>query len=466
MNFGIAIITLIPVILVGDLIHRAIYKNSGEQLEISHRWPLALAFGMGAVTLLLFYTSLINTRMAFTVTLGILVLVSVVYLIVSAPGGLSGVQGAARRRTTFLLLLGGALLVAILWYVSREAGPGYDSYAHWGIKAKASFLDGGWNLTREGLRRFSHPAYPLLVPSLQAWVYTVLGEVNEGAVKIVFILMYLSLGGLFYFAVRRLFSRLLAIFFTLLMMSTPLLAISTLAAYADVPLMFFLFGSVLFLTNWLDDRRWEDLLIGAVLAGLMLLVKREAVVYWVVIFVFIAGYYFLSRKTSRSSISSRQMLVFPAAAVLIAGSWFLLLQITEVEQGSFESPSLDLLFDRSARLAVIARSLFRELFLNFGAWGILWYLFVGTTIWKWRRLSSPSVLLPWISVVFPVLLLNLSFVFSTWDEYTLHIDTALSRLILHVVPLAWLFIAKQGFELQGWFNELKAGASNDSVSNE
>jgi len=270
LNFGIAVISLIPVILVGDLIHRAIYTKSEEQLEISRRWPLALAFGIGAVTLVLFYSSLINTRLALSVTIGLLVLVSLVYLVASARGGFPGAKRSASQRTAFLLLLAGALLVAILWYVSQEAGPGYDSYAHWGIKAKASFLDGGWNLTGEGLRRFRHPAYPLLVPSLQAWVYTILGDVDEGAVKIVFILMYLSLVGLFYFAVRQFFNKLLSVFFTLLMMSTPLLAISTLAAYADVPLMFFLFGSILFLTKWLDDWQRENLLIGAVLAGLML----------------------------------------------------------------------------------------------------------------------------------------------------------------------------------------------------
>jgi predicted membrane-bound mannosyltransferase len=192
------------------------------------------------------------------------------------------------RRTALFILIG-LLLIAILWYISQLAGLGVDGYAHWGIKAKASFLDGGWILSREGMRRFSHPVYPLLVPSQQGWIYTFLGQVDEQAVKIVFVMFYLALGALFYHAVRPFYDKILTVFFTLLMMSTPLLALSALAAYADIPLMFFLFGSVFFLIKWLDQGRIRDMVIGAVLAAFLLLVKREGTIYWLVLLIFLSG---------------------------------------------------------------------------------------------------------------------------------------------------------------------------------
>lgn len=450
-----AVVSLVPIVLVGDLIYKVIATRIGFEIGLVHRLSIGLAMGIGAATLALFYVSLISTRSAFSLTIGLFVLASLLYLGFLLLTGFSRKSKKPDLVRVSLLCVLGLTLVGILWYVSWQAGLGFDGYHHWGIKAKGSFLDGGWILTRAGLSRFAHPAYPLLVPSIQAWIYTFIGEVDEGAVKIIFVIFYLALGGLFFHAVRQLFTRLLAAFFTVLMLSTPLLAITALSAYADVSMTFFLFGSVLFLTKWLDERRMADLVIGSLLSGLLLLVKREAAVYWVVIFLFILGYFLLTRKSAQKRMTIFQMLFFPATAIFIAGSWFLFLQITGIDSGSFETPTLALLFERSERIVVMVQKLVRELFFNFGAWGILWYLFVFTSIWQWRRFTRPSSFLLWISVVLPILLLSISFVFSVWDDYTLHVDTALSRLVLHTVPLAWLFIAKQSSELQAWYQELR-----------
>jgi len=462
MNFVIATVSLIPIFLIGDLLYRIFAAKYSVAISVFLRWPVTLAFGVGAAALCLFYISLIDTKLAFTIVIGGFIAVSVSYLVALI------LRRSDRKRMHFslthgvLLLAFSLFLLAVLWFVSQKAGLGHDGYYHWGIKAKASFMDGGWNLTREGLERFTHPSYPLLVPSQQAWIYTFLGEVDEGAVKIIFVLFYLALGSLFFHAVRREYDRLLAIFFTILMLSTPLLALTALSAYADVPMMFFFFGSVLFLTRWLDDGGQGDLLIGAIFAGLMLLVKDEAIVYWAVIFLFILGYYLHSKRVGRKPVSLNQMLLLPFVAILIAGSWFVFVRIAGIEAGSFETLSLSLLLERGNRLAVVAQMLLRELFLNFGAWGILWYLFVALLVWQRRLLAKPSVLLLGVSVVVPILLLTFSFVFSVWDDYTAHVETALSRLILHTAPLAWLFIAQQGSELQAWYNELRHGVVNES----
>jgi hypothetical protein len=112
---------------------------------------------------------------------------------------------------------------------------------------------------------------------------------------------------------------------------------------------------------------------------------------------------------------------------------------------------------------VIAEMLVRELFLNIRAWGILRSLFMAITIWKRRSFTQPAAKLLWISVVIPIILLSGSFVFSVWSSYTFHIETALSRLILHTVPLAWLFIAMQSADLKAWFNELRYGTMPESA---
>jgi 4-amino-4-deoxy-L-arabinose transferase-like glycosyltransferase len=162
-----------------------------------------------------------------------------------------------------------------------------------------------------------------------------LGQVDDQAVKIVLVMFYLALGALFYHAVRPFFNKILTVFFTLLMMSTPLLALSALAAYADIPLMFFLFGSVFFLIKWLGKGQIRDMVIGAVLAAFLLLVKREGTIYWLVLLGFLVGQYLSSRRKGQRSVPVGHTLVFPIVAILIAGSWFILLRFTSIEYGSF-----------------------------------------------------------------------------------------------------------------------------------
>jgi hypothetical protein len=46
-----------------------------------------------------------------------------------------------------------------------------------------------------------------------------------------------------------------------------------------------------------------------------------------------------------------------------------------------------------------------------------------------------------IGVVAPVILYLTTYIFSSWPSYTAHVTSSLPRLLLHVMPAAWLAIA-------------------------
>jgi len=458
MNYLAGLMSLIPIMLLGDLVFQQIARRIQISAPFALRLALDWALGTGTVTLIVFYSSLINASSGYLTSIALISILAVFQIIRILKNTYITKNNATiftRKYGLFILLI--LIMIGGLWYVAAAAGLGLDGTAHWGIKAKASFLEGGWILIPSGLSRFPHHNYPLLVPTQQGWLYTFVNAVDPEAVKIIFVLFYLALGFLFYHAVRRYYTSILAILYTLLMMTTPLLAITSLAAYADVALMVFVFGSVIFIREWLENDDRSQMILGATLAAFALLVKMEGMVYWLVSFTFIMGYASWFSWRNNSSKLLVQALLFPLSAALIAGSWFVYTWQADLDVKNFASPTIAFLVGNKDRLPVILDQVARQLFLGIGYWGVLWLLFVLVTIWKWRSLARANAFYLWLCVVAPLGVLSFTFLFSLWSRYILHIETALPRIILHTVPIAWLFVASQTNEINVWIQSVRSG---------
>lgn len=458
MNYIKALASLIPIILLGDLVFQQISQRIHGSTPLYLRLSLDWALGTGTVTLIVFHLSLINAHSGYLTSivlvslLGLYQLIRILKALSDSPRkiGIDAQKGVIAI-LMFLVLLTG------LWFVAAATGLGLDGTAHWGIKAKASFLEGGWTLIPTGLNRFPHQSYPLLVPTQQAWLYTFVNADDPKAVKIIFVLFYLVLGGFFYHAIRRNYSKIVSIVYSVLMMTTPLLTISFLPAYADVPLMVFVFGNVIFIHQWLETGDEYMLRIGAILAAFALLAKLEGTVYWLFSFAFVIGYASWSYWRTKSTKILRQALFVPLIALIIAGSWYLYVWQADIGVQNFVSPTLSLIVERSDRLPVILDHLARLLILGLGYWGLLWLIFLVVSVWKWRNLARVDALFLWLSVTIPISALSFSFIFSRWPTYITHIETALPRIIMHTVPMVWLFIASQTMEIKDWFQSVRSG---------
>jgi hypothetical protein len=102
----------------------------------------------------------------------------------------------------------------------------------------------------------------------------------------------------------------------------------------------------------------------------------------------------------------------------------------------FARPTLQLLSVNLNRLGAIIGTAFAEI-TEISHWSIFWLLAVIAIVYLLVARTLSRLLLA-IGVLGPVILYLLTYLFSAWPSYTAHITSSLPRLLLHVMPAAWL----------------------------
>ena len=458
MSYLIAFLSVIPLFVMGDSILSTLAP--GRQRLLVERLALALGFGSGFIALVIFYASLLDARD------GVLIAIAVsVFVIAMRLRGFrrwDKLPTCPTQRGILLSVVLGGLWLALLLAVAFSTHLGFDGVVIWGFKGKVAFIEGGWlpSFFTDAAWRVTHQDYPLLLPSLEAWVYTFLSQVDEQSVKVIFPLFYLGMLALFYSALRHAFSLLPSLFYTVLLGSVPYLAsMAAVSGYADVPMMFFTLGAVIFLRRWMLEGACSDLAIGAILSAGAVWAKREGIVYWLVSCVAVV-WHIAQQKNQDAIERTRLILHFTIPVALTIFPWFAFLIWYHIPNSDFASVSLGGFLTNLDRLPVIASRLLAQM-LAVGEWGILWVIFLAVSVWRWRRWLEPATVYVGMSVFLPLLMLSLSFVFSIWKPYTAHLDLALDRLLLQPVPIAWYFIAIQSEGLDQWLGQMFAISRSD-----
>jgi hypothetical protein len=445
MNVLIVLGSLVPILLLGNLATRFFARS---EIAFVERMPLALAFGSGVVALLLFYFSLIYVPLALTLTIAVsLIVVSAAYGIRIVHGWRFSLRG---YRFSILVLAPVLALSAAVTVVALHIDLGFDGWSNWGFKAYVAFIKGGWtpSFFAQSWPQFIHHDYPLLMASVEAWAFAFLRQTDESSLKIIFPFFYLGLLLLFYAATREILSRRIGLLFTVLLGTTPYFSsIAAPSGYADVPLMLYVFGAVLFIRRWLQFGREFDLLIGAILAALSVWVKREGIVYWGVNFVAVAIWLALARTLSGRE-RVRSLLIFLLPAVVMIAPWFAFLATFHIPPSDFQFV-LD--FSRWVRLPTIALNMIGQ-YLALSMWGGLWIIFFVLSLAR-LRVSTFADRYVWACAVVPFVLLQLSFLFSIWEPFTEHMLLASDRLCMHEIAIAWYWIALQSGGLEQWLNQ-------------
>lgn len=189
---------------------------------------------------------------------------------VETASTLRGAHRALFALLVCLLVLRCALLgLEILW---RPLFP-WDATMHWATKAKVWF-ELGWmapfvendvwlSLGGEGVFTDRHAGYPATIPLLQVWMNLATGRWDESLMNLPWLLCFIALGSAFYGQLRVSgVGPLVAIAFTYLLMSMPLLNIHVaLAGYADLFLGAAFCAALMAFHNWLATRRrWQGML--------------------------------------------------------------------------------------------------------------------------------------------------------------------------------------------------------------
>jgi hypothetical protein len=435
-------VALAILLLTGSCVLVLIAPGGGVPSE---RLPLALVLGAGFVSLEMSWLALIGIRRVFAAALLVQAIVWAAAFLLGTgfrPRSIAptGGRGIGRWGAVFIAVLVWAVSGVVIGTARR--GLGWDGVAVWGLKGKAAFVDGGFPgpYFHDLSRQWSHPDYPLFVPLAEAWVYRCIGQVDECAVKLLFVAFYVALLALFYGGVRREgFTATFSLGFTAALATVPLLRAQAMSGEADVPLALVVFASTLSLYGWLRRGARTDLVLAAVLSALGAWVKKEGSIHWAVNLLAIVA---LGTAVGRSR---RDVAVgvslFVVAYLAILGPWFAFLSVAP-GAGDFVV-DLTSLHRGLSRIPVIAGRLVAEL-MAVRQWGALWLLFAAVTItWRQKLRCDATRVYLLVAALLPLVVLCGAYVFSVWDPFTRHIETSLYRLVLHAVPVAVFLAALQ-----------------------
>jgi hypothetical protein len=180
-----------------------------------------------------------------------------------------------------------ALYSAVLRSIVHPHGEGWDAFAIWNLHAR--FLFRGGDHWRDGLSPlipWSHPDYPLLLPSAIAHFWTALGRESTAVPAVIGPAFSFATVGLLCSSLAILRGRTSAMLGGLALLSTPFFVEQGSSQYADVPLSFYFLAAMALLQLYgarnTDEpvRPRSGLLILAGLAvGFAVWTKNEGMLY-------------------------------------------------------------------------------------------------------------------------------------------------------------------------------------------
>jgi len=403
---------------------------------------LAWLFGVGTVSLLLWVCGNLLS--------GILLqyLVTAVCVILGFTGWRAFRRSGARLyvprpANPFEWILIGVLAaqVAAIFYVSCKHTLGWDGLLVWEIKARYAFLSDGvlpaaYFKGNSG-RAFSHPDYPLALPFTQLWIYLWTGQANQFWAKTIFPVFYIVGAGLLALLGRRVTGRRsLGYGLAILAYFVPQVTIaagSTMVGYADLPLSIFYLATVGYLLCSLIEQPTYAFSVFATCLAFLPWIKHEGAIMWLIAAVAGVAVTLAQRKSW-----ARLPALCPGLLLML--SWRVFLHAKGATRSvDLSTPSLETLRANLGRLGPIYHVLLREI-TTVNHWGNFWLL-SGTAwaylLWRWR--SLPSLVLLGTTLL-PIFFYSVIYVFSAWPQYWEHVGNSIPRLLMQVIPVAWLSI--------------------------
>lgn len=334
--------------------------------------------------------------------------------------------------------------LAIVFYLSCRLWLGWDALLIWELRARIASLNGGVipvAFFTNPNTIWPHPSYPLLLPLTEAWLYGWLGRPSQELVKLLFPFFYLSAAGLLFVAGARFGTRRWqATLSPLLLFFVPLTWIgegSVSSGYADFPLAVFYLAATLYALEYWQTGDGAALRLAGLLGAVLCWVKEEGAILWVCLLAVTALKVIWRREWAR-------LLVLLAPGTLLLGSWRLFLSFAQAPRWTaFQPFTPATLWANLARGPVILWSVLREGF-HLERWGVLWWAVAGMVLWAIRRYhrSSTEGLQPvlLLMVLLPLACYLGIYFFSAIEPVSVHIDYSLARLMLHIAPVALLFV--------------------------
>jgi hypothetical protein len=263
-----------------------------------------------------------------------------------------------------------------------------------------------------------------------------MGEPHQFWVKIIFPLFYAACAPLLaLFTARLSGNRWVGLLIASLLPFVPSVSASPggiVVGYVDVPISVFYLVALGYLLCWFKNSTPCSIVAFAACAAFLPWIKSEGVILW-----FVLASLGLTLSLSKHRVGP--FLVSIAPGLLIILGWrFYLKQVHIFPHSDFSHPTFSILRENLGRLADIGSILLAELSETVH-WSVFWLLAAVAVVYLFTSRKLEKTVLA-MAVLLPIVLYSLTYVFSTWPSYTAHITSSLPRLLLHVMPAAWLAI--------------------------
>ncbi len=332
-----------------------------------------------------------------------------------------------------------AVEILAVGYLAFAHTLGWDGLLNWEIKARYAFANGGVMPAayfQDAGRAFSHPDYPLAIPFTELWLYFWLGEASQFWAKIIFPIYYAS-GAVLLVAINaRLTGKIWAAFVAgIVLFFVPQITVevgSVIFGYADFPLSVFYLAAIGYLlcANRNSDNN-DFFRTYAVCLAFLPWVKREGVILWLI--AAICGVFVIWRsKRSPKYLSA----LLPGLCIVLAWRIYLS-QIHAVSSSDFMEINLVNLRANIHRLGPILSGFASE-FTDLNVWGLFWLVAGLAGVYFVRRHGSAHALVLIVSIVAALAAYTFIYVFSNWPDHHRHAGLSMSRLLMHLAPLACL----------------------------
>jgi hypothetical protein len=237
-----------------------------------------------------------------------------------------------------------------------------------------------------------------------------------------------------------------ALLFTCLLTIAPYLFGHSNTGYADIPLAAMAGAAAAYGADYLRGQTPSSLLLMLLFTGFSILTKKEGALIAAVMIIAMA----LALAFARKAPDIPKFLLKAACLLsLIAGPWFLFLMIHKIPGGDFAPATPALLIANWKRFVEVITFLPKLMSME-ELYGVFWLIVAIAALTGIRRWNRPHVIFLGFTCFGYLAAISATYIFSAWNPYWLHVESSLSRLLMHVAPVAVLFashsFAEQFFE--------------------
>jgi len=382
--------------------------------------------------LVLIYTVHLFFGYDFTMFFQILILLNVAYIILIWRTKRHILLIIRNVKPKFSIIYPIILIASYFFLKASQPWGKWDAWAIWNLHAKFLFFENEWTNFLTNSISWTHPDYPLMLPSIIAIIWKSIGEFNYLVPAIIAYMIYIGLIITIYASISNKNLKIFGLFATLPLLFDFTYVSQSASQYADTLLSFVILISMIFLVNIKKKSKIYFLVFGFV-ASISMWIKNEGIAFFFLISLILVILLFHRAKY-------KLLYYFLGALPFIAVVVYFKLVL---------APSNDLVEESSGiinkvlsieRYLIIGKYLAKTLLYDYP----LILLLIILNVFFWRTIELKPIGLVLISLFLCYLCIYL----ITPKELYWHLKYSMYRLIQQLYPS---FIYATFINLQQWY---------------